>query len=179
MGDLTEELTWLEGEIRRMKIEFDRFFNGALPAPPEELRLELARALARVHKRHMSALADRFRFNALEARFNALSELYGRKLREHEAGLEAESSPARRPDPYGGVVFAGAASRDEALAIYEELYGAAGRTAKTDFASFFDFLEKKAAKIRKMTDCAAVQFRVVEQQGRLALKAKPIKNSGS
>ena len=180
MTDITDELDRLEGEIRSMKIEFDRFFNGARDIPPEEQRNRLARAFRRLQGRPLLSFAERFRCGALEARFNSLSDLYGRRLREHEAGLlETSSGTANGPDPYDGVVFTGPASRAEAMAIYEELYGRDGRTAKTDFGSFLAFLERKADKIRRLTDCPAVQFRVVDRRGRLSLKAKPLKNPTS
>ena len=167
-----EQLSRLDEEIRQMKIEFDRFFNGALPIPPEELRTKVQGQLRRLRKRRLPYLVDRFRLNGLEARFNSLNELFNRRIREHELG---EISAASRAEAYAGVVFGERGTREQAQILYEELYGAGGRSKKTDFGTFYQFLERKASKIRKLTGCPQVQFRITESEGRLALKAKPMR----
>lgn len=173
---LEKELSHFEGSIKRLKVDFDRFLAGAVAVPPEDLRREVFDELRWLRSRLLTTYADRFRLNNLEARLNTLNELYSRRLRDHELGADGGSSGSkpRGPDPYRGVVFDGTTSEDGAMALYEELYGASGRDKKTDFASFHGFLEKKARRIRDLTGCGQVRFRVISKAGRLTLKAKPV-----
>jgi hypothetical protein len=177
MPTLKERLSKLEERIRALKVDFDRFLNGAIPTPPDELKDDIVVELRFLRSRPITSSTDLFLLNALEARFNSLAELYNRRLREAEIGLAGR--PPLRPeplhDPYNGVVFGEHLSHDAAAALYEELYNSPERRARTDFASFYGFLEQKATTIRNLTGCSQVQFRVDSRDGRLALKAKPVR----
>lgn len=175
---IRDDLDRLDRSIRQLKIDSDRFFNGALPTPPEDLRKGVYEALREVRNRPLLSYAERFFLNSLEARLNTLDELYHRRLREAEMGSQAASPPAASPVPLrsAGVVFdEGRGAFETAQILYEELYGDSGRERKTDFASFFDFLRDKAAKIRRMTGRQQVQFRVDRADGRPTLRAKAVR----
>jgi hypothetical protein len=177
MKTLKPRLDRLDGDIRRLKIEYDKFLNGAVPTPPDELRAELLSELRALRGHNATSYADGFLLGSLEARLNSLSELYNRRVREAEMGLGPPSSgapKARQYDPYSGVVFRDEVTSDAAHALYEELYGSPDRRARTDFSSFLHFLEQKASTIRDLTGCHEVQFRIDSRDGRLALKAKPV-----
>jgi len=174
-----DDLDRLDRHIRQLKIDSDRFFNGALPAPPEELRQNVFDDLRGMRNRPVLSYADRFLLNSLEARFNSLNELYHRRLRETEMGIEAPSRPAPAAPPRdraaGGVLFGeGRQAFETAQILYEQLYGDEGRERKTDFASFFDFLREKAARIRRVTGRQLVRFRVDRGSGRPTLRAKAV-----
>ncbi len=176
--DDEQTLDRLDRGIRALKIEFDRFFNGAIPTPPEDQRNRLFADLREARSRRMQSFADRFRLNTLEARLNTLNELYNRKLRDFEL---SGRSPALSPgaiDPYAGVIVGEHPEGSAVRALYEELYRASGRPGKTDFESFRSFLEKEAAKIRRKTGCERVRFRVAEKSGRIKLRARPVDPSG-
>jgi hypothetical protein len=179
MTTLKQRLTRLDGEIRRLKIEYDKFLNGAVPTPPDDLREEVFSELRALRGHNSPSYADGFLLGSLEARLNSLSELYNRRVREAEMGLGPPVSAApkaRQHDPYGGVVFRDEVSSDAAHALYEELYDSPERRARTDFSSFLHFLEQKTSTIRDLTGCHEVQFRIDSKDGRLALKAKPVRS---
>ena len=172
------ELDHLEQSIHLLKIEFDKFFNGALPIPPEELRTKVQRTLKRLRTRRMRTFADRFRLNTLETRLNVLSELWNRRLREIDrAAQRRPAASAARPgalDPVAGISLDGTGNREQVEALYNELYSSSGRRKKTDFDSFRSYLDVQIVKLRKKTGCEQVQFRVSGQGDTLKLKAKPI-----
>ncbi len=167
-----------ERGIRALKIEFDRYFNGAIPIPPEEERNRLFGDLREMRSRPMPSLADRFRLSTLEARLNALNELYNRKLRDFELSGRPAAVAAGAIDPYSGVIVGERPEAGAVRALYEELYRASGRQKKTDFESFRSFLERETAKIRRKTGCERVRFRVTEKSGKLKLRARPVDASG-
>ena len=81
-----ERLMLLDRDIRRFRIDFERFFSGNLPIPPEQRRITIINQIKDLRTERMRAVAHRFRFNSLEAKFNALLVLFNRRLREFELG---------------------------------------------------------------------------------------------
>lgn len=171
----------LDRDIQQLKIDFERFFSGNLPIPPEDLRLDVRQQIQRLRGQHMKALVDRFRLNTLEARFNTLNELFNRRLREREEGTAAPSSQLaprtkRSYDPYQGIVV-GEASPPEAIqALYRELYDDDTPSAQSNFERFHTYLLGQMAAIRERSGCDEVKFRVASEGGRVRLKARPVRN---
>ena len=71
-----EAIQRLANDIRRLKIDFDRFFNGAVKIPPEQLRKRIRDQLQDLRSIHIRSVGLRFRLNNLEARFNTFSVLF-------------------------------------------------------------------------------------------------------
>ncbi len=170
----------LDRDIQQLKIDFERFFNGGLNVPPEDSREAVRQQIRRLRSKPIRALADRFRVNTLEARFNALNELFNRRLREREegaAGTSARLVPTteRRYDPYTGIVVGEAPPPEAIQALYRELYDDDTPTAQSNFESFHDYLLGQMAVIRERSGCDEVTFRVATEDGEVKLKAKPIR----
>jgi hypothetical protein len=172
----------LDRDIQQLKIDFERFFNGSLPTPPEELRHVVRQQIGRLRAEPMQALADRFRLNTLEARFNALNELFNRRLREHEEG--AAAPPARplpttpqRYDPYQGIVVGEAPPPEAIQTLYRELYDDDTPSAQSNFEKFHTYLLGQMAGIRERSGCDEVKFRIATEDGEVKLKAKPVRHT--
>ena len=173
------EFAQLEQEIHRLKVEYDRFFNGAVPIPPETERNHIQKKIRRLRQQRMTTLAEQFRFESLEARFNTLSEMFNRRVRELE---QASSRPqpgvlaaAHGPDARSGVVLENVGDRRAVEALYRELYGSTGRSKKIDFATFEKYLGQQLDRVRTKTGCAQVKFRVDTRGRQPKLKAKPVR----
>ena len=171
-----QALAEIDAEIRGLKIDFDRFFNGALPVPPEDRREHVKRLLRKARSGRLATFADRFLLNTLEARFNTLNELFNRRLRDMETSAGgANQRPARkRVDPSRGVVLGRNLDTEAVSALYNQLYSSTGRRAKTDFDSFQRYLRKQIEQLRQRTGCEEIRFRVADAQGQPTLKAKPL-----
>ena len=76
-----EQLTRLEDDIRRLRVEFDIFFNGATKRPPLEARARLESFIKRIADNRNLTYAQRYHFNTLVARFTAYRELWRRNLK--------------------------------------------------------------------------------------------------
>jgi len=79
--NVDKELGRMEDNIRRLKIEFDIFFNGAAKRPPLEARARLESQIKRLMDNRSLTYAQRFRLNALVSRFTSYRELWRRLLR--------------------------------------------------------------------------------------------------
>ena len=79
--NVDKELGRMEDDIRRLKIDFDIFFNGAVKRPPLEARARLESQIKRLMDNRSLTYAQRYRLNALVSRFTSYRELWRRILR--------------------------------------------------------------------------------------------------
>ena len=173
-----EWLDQLQRDIRQLQVDFERFFNGGLPLPPEELRNRIQAQLRNLRNTSITAAVDNFRLNDLEARYNSYNEMFNRRLRDVEEGRGPHRVVAfvekQRFDPRGGIVFGSEINSEAAEALYHGLVAGPGDGPKFDLDSFQTYLRRQTEAIRQKTGCDEVQFRVAEEDGKLKLKARPV-----
>lgn len=171
-----DALQRLDRDLKRFKIDFERFFSGNLATPPDQLRQNIQKQIQYLRMERLKSVAQRFQLNTLEARFNTLWVQFNRRLREQEEGGTTREAPVpaeKKIDTSRGIVIEESPDRDAVQALYDDLYGGSGRGKKTDFDSFQAYLEKQTAKIRSKTGCNQVRFRITSDDGEVKLKAKP------
>lgn len=174
-----EALDLLARDIRQLQVDFERFFNGGLPLPPEELRTRVQTQLRNLRNLNMTTAVDSFRLNDLEARYNSYNELFNRRMRDVEEGRRGPHKvfafvEKQRFDPRGGIVFGSDIDPEAAEALYHGLAAGAGDGPRFDLDSFQTYIRRQTEAIRQKTGCAEVQFRVAEEEGKLKLKARPV-----
>jgi hypothetical protein len=169
-------LDQLGRDIKQLQVDFERFFNGALPFPPEEQRNRVQGQLRHLRNLNLSSSVDSFRMADLESRYNTYSELWNRRVRDIEEGRGRNVRPAvpeaPRYDVQRGILIAGAVEPAAAEALYQGL--ARSEAPKFDLESFRTYLERQAAAIRVRTGCDQVQFRLASEDGKMKLKARPV-----
>jgi hypothetical protein len=191
---LVEAIDRLAADIQHLRVDFERFFSGVLPFPPDELRNRVQAQLRSLRNVNGGTAVDRFRMGDLEARYNAYNELFNRRLREREEGGRGRSRPAPaappvRYDPAAGIVIGRTLDPEAVAALYQGLVGApasgssvdstgnspsTGASPRFDLATFGVYLERQAAAIRDKTGCEDVQFRLATEDGKVKLKARPL-----
>ena len=80
-AELDQQLSRLEDDIRKLKIDFDIFFNGNTKRPPLESRARLEAFIKRVADNRNLTYAQRYYFNTLVSRFTSYRELWRRILK--------------------------------------------------------------------------------------------------
>jgi hypothetical protein len=80
-ANLDQTISRMEEDLRKLKIEFDIYFNGASKRPPLEARARLDAQIKRILDDRSLTFAQRFAFNALVSRFNSYRELWRRQLK--------------------------------------------------------------------------------------------------
>ena len=78
---IDKQITKLEDDIRKLKIDFDIYFNGAVKRPPLEARARIEAFIKRVSDNRSLSYAQRYQLNALVARFTSYRELWRRTMR--------------------------------------------------------------------------------------------------
>ena len=90
---IDEELTLLESGIRRLKIEYEIFFNGGSKRLPHDLRWRVESLIKKYGDHRQMTFAQRFRYNTLSAKFHTYSGLWRRMLKSKEEGRPASTIP--------------------------------------------------------------------------------------
>jgi hypothetical protein len=85
---LDQQLSRLEVDIRRLKVEFDIFFNGGVKHPPYDTRNRIETTMARLSDDRTLTFAQRYKFNSLSARFAAFRDLWRRSMQSREEGRD-------------------------------------------------------------------------------------------
>lgn len=76
-----KQMSRLEDDIRRLKIDFDIYFNGATKRPPLETRARLESQIKRMLDNRAMTYSQRYHFNSLVSRFTSYRELWRRGLK--------------------------------------------------------------------------------------------------
>src|ERR1043166_6617222 len=97
-----EELTLLESQLRRLKIEYEVFFNNPQKKPPSDLEWKVLAALRKFSDGGRMSFSQRFRYNEIAQRYAIYSDLWRKKSRIGKKGNgppRTRCSPFRASDP--------------------------------------------------------------------------------
>jgi len=87
MATVDEDLTQIEKEIRRLKIEYEQFFGGGRPRPPADTQWRLESLMRRYNERSGElGFAQRFRFNNLAQTYAKYVDMWRKKTIQKEGG---------------------------------------------------------------------------------------------
>jgi hypothetical protein len=179
-----EQLSRLEEDIRRLRIEFDIFFNGAAKRPPYDTKGRVETILKRLGDDRTLTYAQRFRYNSLMARYNAFRDLWRRMMQGREEGRDSVSAAraqakqetriAIQPVSY---VCADAHKDVQTIKnLYESLIEAKRKcgepTQDLSFARFHSLIASKADGLKERFGCERVRFSVTVESGHVSFKAK-------
>ena len=79
--EVDQQLARMEDDIRKLKVDFDIYFNGGLKRPPLEARARLDALIKRLSDNRNLTYAQRYLLNTLVARFVSYRELWRRNLK--------------------------------------------------------------------------------------------------
>ena len=80
-ASVDKELSNIEDAIRKLKIDFDIYFNGNAKRPPLEARARLESQIKRISDNRSLSYAQRYRLSAIVSKFTSYRELWRRTLR--------------------------------------------------------------------------------------------------
>jgi len=81
-----EELSQLEQQLRRLKIEYEMYFNNPAKRPPTDVEWKVLAILRKFSDGGRMGFAQRFRYNALAQQYAVQSDLWRKKSRIREEG---------------------------------------------------------------------------------------------
>ena len=81
-ANIDQQVARLEDDVRKLKIDFDIYFNGGAKRPPLEARARLEANLKRLADDRNLSYAQRYQFNMVVSRFTSYRELWRRLLKK-------------------------------------------------------------------------------------------------
>ena len=199
---ISDDLDVLEKSIRLLQIEWEKFFGGVERKPPNELKTRVESMVRRYSNQEIRNNAERFRYQNLASRYNVFSELWMKRLRAMEEGrvvgmhgsrapMPSLTSPLEVP-PEAPAAQARAQANSEFRvkdpaaddAAVRRLFDgflearkAAGETAPVKYESFQKIINQQATRILTEKGAQAVDFRLETKDGKVSLKAKPVRGA--
>ncbi len=81
-----EELNLLDQQLRRLKIEYEIFFNNPTKRPPTDVEWKVVTLIRKFSDGARLSFAQRFRYNEMAQRYAIQSDLWRKKTRIREEG---------------------------------------------------------------------------------------------
>jgi hypothetical protein len=177
-----EQLARLEEDIRRLKVEFDIYFNGAAKRPPYDTKGRVETLIKRLADERTLSFAQRYHYNSLAARFTSFMQLWRRTMQEREEGRGHTRRPTPAPTPEPATAqrtFVTSDARSDVQTVhklYDALVEARRRCGEpTDdlpFSRFHRMIAEKSEALKQRAGCERVHFSVAVHDGRVQFKAK-------
>jgi hypothetical protein len=197
-----EELTLLDSQLRRLKIEYEIFFSNPTKRPPTDIEWKVLALLRKFSDGGRMNFSQRYRYNEIAQRYAVYSDLWRKKSRIREEGYrrpqdallsvqgvrtaEDEHKPqhhqaygVKRADENSSQPFTlrsvDQGEREQVERLYNTLVAAkkkAGENVSGGIDSFTAFVQKKTEQIRKQYKCEGVEYSVELANGQVKLKAK-------
>ena len=188
IGDLEptvdDQLTRLEEDIRRLKIEFDVFFNGASKKPPYDTKGRVDTMIRRLGDDRTLSYAQRYRYSSLASRYSAFRDLWRRTMQGREEGRDAGSAARASAKQQAVANFKRAdfvcddAHRDVELvknlfsALVEAKKVCGEPVADFSFPRFHRLIASQADGLKERLGCDRVSFSIDVKGGRVSFKAR-------
>lgn len=181
---IDDQLTRLEEDIRRLKIEFDVYFNGASKRPPYDTKGRVETILKRLGDDRTLSFAERYRFNTLMARYNAFRDLWRRTMQGREEGKDVASAVRANAKKEAvesfqkTTVVCEDATRDVETVkhLYDALVDAKSKCGEPindfSFPRFHRLIASKAEGLKERLKCERVSFSVEVDGGHVSFKAR-------
>jgi hypothetical protein len=189
--DVDQELTILEDSIRRLKIEYEIFFNGGAKRLPYDLRWRVESLIKKYSDHGKMSFAQRFRYNTLTAKFQSYSDLWRRMVKSKEEGrpafatlptVEVESNLDTQEQPAGDrmicqLVCSDPDAEEEKLqnlfkSLVEAKRECGEKPEALQFHNFKKFLAEKTSKLKDQFKCESVCYVISVEAGKVKLTAK-------
>jgi len=182
---IDDKLARLEEDIRRLKVEYDIYFNGGSKRPPYDTKLRVESHLKRIGDDRSLGFAQRFHYNTLAARYNGLREVWRRTLKDREEGRDAFTAhraareAQEKEKPFQASQFACTDVRHDVETIkgvYDALMdakrtcGEAGQDLS--FAKFHRLVVERTEALKEKVGSDRMVFSVDVEGGHVSFKAK-------
>lgn len=180
-----DRLARLEEDIRRLKVEYDIYFNGGSKRLPYDTKLRVESQLKRLGDDRSLGFGQRFHYNSLATRYNAFREVWRRTLKGREEGRDAFTvhraarEAQEKEAPFKASKFACTDVRHDVQTIkgvYDALMdakracGEAGQDLS--FAKFHRLVVERTEALKEKVGTDRMVFSVDVEGGHVSFKAK-------
>jgi hypothetical protein len=183
---IEEQLVRLEDDVRKLKVEFDIYFNGSSKRPPYDTKGRVETLIKRLADERQLTFAQRYQYNSLVARYTSFRDLWRRTIQDREEGrgaaahranaLKAKEAASAAPERTTFVCADAHTDVPTVKSLYDTLIEAKRQCGeKVDdfsFAQFHRMLAQKTETLKESLGCERVRYSVGLEGGRVQFKAK-------
>jgi hypothetical protein len=177
-----EELTKLEDDLRRLKIEYEVYLNGSSDRPPRDLVYRVENLIKRYTGDQANLnFGQRYKLNSLAQKYAVQNSLWKRKLMEKEEGRGQFAQQRRQLEALTvektvRVVCSDPEREPEKVdQIFKSLISAQRKVGQNvenvDPARFQKYIRDKTNQIKAALGCDKVQFSISVENGKVKFKA--------
>jgi len=179
---IDDQLVRIEEDIRRLKIEFDIYFNGGSKRAPYDTKLRLESHLKRLGDDRTMNFGQRYHYNSLATRYASFRELWRRILQDKEEGRGAVAKRRVIQEETGQFVRSEFSCTDvrhdvrTVKGVYDALMHAKQScgepTRDLSFARFHRLVMERTEAMKEKLGTERVVFSVDVENGHVSFKAK-------
>ena len=177
-----EQLAALEDNLRRLKIEYEIYFNGSSPRPPNDTLWRVDNLVKRLADASNLNFAQRFRYSGLSQRYALYNQLWQQRIRTKEEGprkTAAELREEQKKQPAFRTEWKDPAAEpekvDKLFAALVEAKRKVGENADNLAPEAFKkFVQQKTAQLKRDFRCEQVEYVVEVEEGQVRLRAKGV-----
>ena len=186
--------------MRRLKIEYEIYFNNPTKRPPADTEWRVTNTIRKLSDGYCDGqrlnLAQRYRYNELAQRYALLSDLWRKKMRIREEGYRRPQDAllsvqgvrvfeeGQQPAPHHATLHPftvqcsdTGSERENVEKLFNALLEAKKKAGEDvsksgNLESFEKFVQNKTDQIRKQYGCHSVEYSVEMDGGQVRLKAK-------
>ncbi len=185
LPSIDEQLVRLEDDVRKLKVEFDIYFNGSSKRPPYDTKGRVETLIKRLADERQLTYAQRYHYNSLVARYTSFRDLWRRTIQDREEGRGAaahrtyarkEKEAASAPERTTFVCADAHTDVPTVKSLYDTLIEAKRQCGESvedfSFAQFHRMLAQKTEMLKERLGCERVRYSVQLEGGRVQFKAK-------
>jgi hypothetical protein len=182
--EIDDLLIELDQNLKRLRMEYEQFFMGSAKREPQQLRSKVQKVITKLVNEPPRNSRQKFRFNTLNSKFQVYRQLWGRTVREMEAGTykrDRFKASLRSRGPDEPVAAASPEKRAPRRAgtgvdqLYAALQSARKKTGESGGGVSQDDLQRVLRKqmdaIRAKHGDVKVKFKVVIENNKAKVKA--------
>jgi hypothetical protein len=182
---IEDQLSRIEDDIRKLKVEFDIYFNGGTKRPPYDTKLRLESHLKRLSDDRTLNFAQRYHLNSIQTRYVSFRQLWRRTVQEREEGHGTAASRAqahareRAANPFVGSEFSCTDVRHDVRTV-KDVYDALVEAKRScgeglrdlTFSKFHRLVMERTDVLKEKSGSDRVTFSVDVDNGHVSFKAK-------
>jgi hypothetical protein len=181
---IDEQLSRLEEDIRRLKIEFDVFFNGASKRPPYDTKGRVETLIKRLGDDRTLSYAQRYRYTSLASRHNSFRDLWRRTMQGREEGRDPQATARASAKQQGLDQFRKKSfvcdDAHKNVELVKEVYRSLIEARKVcgepiedfSFPRFHRLVASQADVLKERLGCERVSFSIDVEGGHVSFKAR-------
>jgi len=181
---IDDHLSRLEEDIRKLKIEFDIFFNGAAKKAPYDTKARVDTIIKRIGDDRTLTYAQRYRYNSIASRYNAFRDLWRRTMKSREEGRDAAANARAAAKQQAVAEFKRVnlicSDPHKDVELVRSLYSSLVEARKLcgepvddfSFPRFHRLIASQADGLKERLGCDQVSFSIDVEGGHVSFKAR-------